>query len=106
MPRTHPTIVVLEEHAAVQELIDQALRAAGYRVLVTNNPMEIIGLASRIRVDLLIGDIGALEATEPKLAQCLTRISPVLTLGAPFSLQELQDAVARALDAEDARRSG
>jgi CheY-like chemotaxis protein len=108
MERTPATIVVLEEHAAAQELIEEALREAGDRVLLTNNPMEIIGLATRVRIDLLVTDIDALESTEPKLAEKLRSIAPVLQIGgqdglrAPFSLQELQDAVSLALDRQTA----
>jgi DNA-binding response OmpR family regulator len=55
----HPaTILVLEENAAVQELIDQALRESGHRVLTTNNALEALELLQRIRVDIVVvGDL-------------------------------------------------
>jgi CheY-like chemotaxis protein len=52
------TILVLEENAAVQELIDQALREGGHRVLTTNNALEALELLHRIRIDVVIvGDL-------------------------------------------------
>jgi CheY-like chemotaxis protein len=102
MPDTASTIVVLEENAAAQELIDQALRQSGHRVLITNNPMEILALARRVRIDLLVGDISLLDATEPKLAERLRSITRTTAVAAPFSLQEFEQAVAAALGRERA----
>ena len=109
------TIVVLEENAAAQELMDQALREPGHRVLVTNNPMEILALASRVRIDLLVGDVDRVASTDLTLAQRLRSIAHVLqitgrgssthadpessaALLSPFSLEDLREAVAAALD--------
>jgi hypothetical protein len=36
------------------ELIDQALRDTAERVLITQSPLEVLDVASRIRIDLLI----------------------------------------------------
>jgi CheY-like chemotaxis protein len=120
MSRTPATIVVLEENAAAQELIDQALRQMGDRVLVTNNPMEVFALAKRLRIDLLVGDIDEVERTEPKLARNLRSITRVLQVSqrstavggdgdalrveAPFSLDVLLKAVSAALSSQEVGR--
>jgi two-component system response regulator PrrA len=115
MPRTPATIVVLEDNAAAQELIDQALRRSGDRILISNNPLEALGLSSRVRIDLLVGDVGRLERSGPKVVEKLRSVAQVLytnvpggsrlteqdsgtALSSPFSLEELKEAVAAALD--------
>jgi DNA-binding NtrC family response regulator len=115
MPRRPATIVVLEENAAAQELIDQTLRTSGHRVLISNNPMEALGLSSRVRIDLLVGDFALLERSGPNVVEKLSSVAQVLytnvprgsmiaqensgnALGNPFSLEELREAVAAALD--------
>ena len=114
MRRAPATIVVLEENAAAQELIDQALRKSGDIVLVSNNPLEALELANRVRIDLLVGDAGLLEQTDPLLVEHLQLLGRVLythvrdgsrfaqlegsaALRSPFSMQELIEAVAAAL---------
>jgi len=114
MRRPPATIVVLEENAAAQELIDQALRESGDRVLISNNPLEALGLASRVRIDLIVGDAGLLEASDPHVVEQLQSIGQVLytnvrgssrlakldgviALRSPFSLEDLKETVAAAL---------
>jgi CheY-like chemotaxis protein len=111
------TVVVVEGTAAVQELIDLALREAGHRVLVTRNPLEVIELARRVRIDVLIADAETLEREGPNLVEKLGSIQPAMAvlymaargqadedaenasaLRAPFSLDELQEAVTAAVD--------
>jgi two-component system, OmpR family, response regulator len=118
------TIVVVERSAAVQELIDHALREAGHRVLVTRNPLEALVLARSVRIDVLVGDVATLDHERPGLIKQLRSIQPslpVLYLGdrdwvdredvedasalrTPFSLDELQEAVAATLDRGTERR--
>jgi CheY-like chemotaxis protein len=114
MPRKPATIVVLEENAAAQELIDQTLRKSGDRVLISNNPLEALELASRVRIDLLVGDVGLLQRSDPDVVEKLQSLGLVLytnvrsesklaqvdgraALRSPFSLEELREAVAAAL---------
>jgi DNA-binding response OmpR family regulator len=114
MRRTPATIVVLEESAAVQDLVDQALRESGDRVLISNNPIEALELASRLRIDLLIADVGLLEQSDPHVVKELQSVAYFLytnvrdgsrlaqlesgtTLRSPFSLDELRGAVVAAL---------
>jgi len=111
------TIVVVEGTAAVQELIDLALREAGHRVLITRNPLEVLELARRVQIDVLVADAGTLEREGTGLVEKLRRIQPSMAvlymadrgqadedvanasaLPAPFSLGELQEAVAAAVD--------
>jgi len=53
------TIVIVEESAAVQELVEQALRETGDCVIVSQNPLEVLDVAQRVRIDLLVIDIDA-----------------------------------------------
>jgi DNA-binding response OmpR family regulator len=114
MRRKPATIVVLEENAAAQELIDQTLRQSGDRVLISNSPVEALVLANRVRIDLIVGDAGLLEGSDPHVVEQLHLVGQVLythvressrlaqlesgtALHSPFSLDELSDAVAAAL---------
>ncbi len=112
------TIVVVERLPAAQELIDQALRAHGHRVLVTADPAEALRLAERVRIDVLVGD-AELCSDKRLLVEGLHTIQPEAVilkiaepgelhhselgsgraLGLPFSLDDLVDAVAKALAA-------
>jgi DNA-binding response OmpR family regulator len=108
------TIVIVEESAAVQELVEQALRESGDRVLVTQNALEVLDVAHRVRIDLLVIDIDA----EPGLVEEVRESQPDLrvlhlsdhtdeqqpgperspALLIPFSLGELRAAIAALLD--------
>jgi len=116
------TIVVVEESASVQELLEHALRESGHRVLVTRDPREAFELARRIRIDALVCDLAIIEQRGPGLIRRLHEMQPSLpvlyladrgpageealedgsTLQTPFSLDEFQEAVAAAID----RRTG
>jgi len=114
-PTRPATIVVLEENPAAQELIEQALRESGHRVLVTNNPMEALELARRVRIDLVVSDVPLrdewtllrqLRAADRDLRGLLigTSDQPTradsdghTTLHSPFSLEGLREAVAAVL---------
>jgi DNA-binding NtrC family response regulator len=112
-PGNRRTIVVVERTPAVQELVDQALRETGHRVFVTKDPLEALELAYRVRVDLVVCDerrledtgvLGDLRSIQPWLAFLYLedgegmRHGTASTLEAPFSLDELQEAVEAALD--------
>jgi CheY-like chemotaxis protein len=114
MRRKPATIVVLEENAAAQELIDQTLRKSGDRVLISNSPIEALGLASRVRIDLLVGDVDLLEDSDPNVVEQLQSVGRVVytnvrdtsrlagldggtALRSPISLEGLREAVAAAL---------
>jgi hypothetical protein len=78
MERPPAAIVVLEENAAAQDLIEQSLRESGDRVLVSNNPMEALGLARRLRIDLIVGDAGLLEKTDPLVVKRLQGVGEMV----------------------------
>jgi DNA-binding response OmpR family regulator len=99
------------------ELIDQALRDTAERVLITQSPLEVLDVASRIRIDLLItylSDrhlrptlIDEIRSTQPGLRvlyiydRTEERPSGIDGEGAlrtPFSLDELRKAVAAHLE--------
>jgi CheY-like chemotaxis protein len=111
------TIVVVEQSAAVQDLLDQVLRDGGHRVLVTQNPLEVLEIARRVRINLLVTEVFVSEA-EPTLAEVIRSTQPDLrvlytsadaerfrgrderdlTLRPPFSLAEFQEAVTASLE--------
>jgi DNA-binding response OmpR family regulator len=114
MPRAPATIVVLEENAAAQELMDQALRASGDRILISNTPKEVLLLSRRVRIDLVVGDAGLLDKSDPAVVEDLRSMTRILytniasnpalalekgcrVLRTPFSLEEFREAVAAAL---------
>jgi DNA-binding response OmpR family regulator len=111
------TIVVVEQSAAAQELMERVLCEAGHRVLVTRNPLEALELGRRVRIDALVADVATLDQDGPGLVRQLRTIQPWLSvlyledrsrpdradgdyasvLYAPFSLDELEEAVSGAL---------
>ena len=113
---TPATILVLEENAAVQELIDQALRESGHRVLTTKNALEALELVRRVRIDVLIvgllldergqtlvGEFDSIQAgmrivTISGPDDDLDGIAHSARLSSPFSLDDLREATAAALD--------
>jgi DNA-binding response OmpR family regulator len=114
MPRAPATIVVLEENAAAQELMEQTLRTSGDRILISNTPREVLLLSRRVRIDLLVGNAGLLEKSDPDIVEDLRSVARILytniasnpglaqkkgcrVLRTPFSLEEFREAVAAAL---------
>lgn len=109
------TVLVLEANTAVLELIDQALRDSGHRVLSTQEALEAVDLMRRIRIDVVVvGDLqgrrretllGALRAIQPGLHVVSTRaeddeldeIGRATRLASPFSIDDLREAVAAGL---------
>jgi DNA-binding NtrC family response regulator len=118
MASTRATVAVVQESPAVLELVEQALRDAGHRVLVTPDPLELLELARHVAIDVLVADVDTLERDERKLLRNLRSLQPQLAVvyiapagdGAarhedgsivllgPFSLRKLEEAVAAALD--------
>jgi DNA-binding response OmpR family regulator len=110
------TIVVLEENGAVEDLIDQALRECGHRVLTTQNALEALEVVRRVKVDVLVvgvllGERGHTLAGEFRSIQYdlrivsisspgdeLQGIEPGALLSSPFSLDDLLEAVEVGLD--------
>lgn len=110
------TILVLEENAAVQELIDEALRECGHRVLSTKDPLEALEVVRRVRVDVLVAGVpfderiralvGELRSLQPGLrivSTCgpdgdLPNIDRSVRVPSPVSLDDLRGAVTASLD--------
>jgi DNA-binding NtrC family response regulator len=100
------TVLVLEQNAAVQELIEQALCEAGNHVLGTNDALEALDILRRVQVDVLIAGslpetrmeilLGELRSIQAELQ--VVSIDPGAngraTLASPISLAELVEAVA------------
>jgi DNA-binding response OmpR family regulator len=108
------TIVIVEESAAVQELIERALRDVGDCVLVTPNALEVHDVARRVRIDLLVlgiesrpGLVEEVRESQPDLRVLYLvdetgeepagseRSKSLLT---PFSLSELRAAMTALLN--------
>ncbi|HEX9379471.1 MAG TPA: response regulator [Gaiellaceae bacterium] len=120
--RPFSTIVVVEESPAVQELVEQAVRDVGDCVLVTQNALEVLDVARRVRIDLLVIDIDSepglveeVRESQPDLRVLYlsdhadeqpTRPEHSLPLLTPFSLGELRMAVASLLDPSESEVSG
>ena len=94
------TVLVLERNAAVQELIDQALRESGHRVLSTGDSLEALELVRRVRIDVLVvGDLvgNQTEALVSELRSSQPSLEVISTGGrdnGPFSLDDLVGGVA------------
>ena len=115
------TILVLEEDAAVQELIDQALRESGHRVLTTHNALEALEVVRRVRIDVLVvglllqergqtlvGEFHSIQAGMRIVSisgpnDDLQGIDRTTGLSSPFSLDDLLKAAAAALDSSPGR---
>jgi DNA-binding response OmpR family regulator len=113
--------VIVEESAAVQELVELALRESGDCVLVTQNALEVLDVANRLRIDLLVVDIDS----QPGLVEEIRELQPDLRvlylshgtdeqspglegsplLLTPFSLDELRAAIAARLDRSEPEAS-
>jgi DNA-binding response OmpR family regulator len=110
------TVVVVERDSAAQELIDQALRGSGHRVLITRDPQEALKVGRQVRIDVLVGDAELwreqgslmewLRSIQPDMRvvrvcdpdeQYLSELDGEVCLLRPFSLDELEGAVAQAL---------
>lgn len=98
-------VVIVRSHA-VLELTEQALRDVGHRVLVTTDPGEALTVADELRVDLVVADAADLvyfrkRPHAPRLLEIGNGdgAGSEPTLRRPFSLAELQEAVAAALNA-------
>ena len=99
-----PTIVLVDNSAAVLELGEQALRTAGYIVLATSNPLEAIAVTRTLRVDLVVADPA--EIADLFLQPSPPTVLPILEaedetrlrgLRRPFSLDELLEGVEAAV---------
>jgi DNA-binding response OmpR family regulator len=113
------TIVIVEESAALQELVEQALRAGGDCVLVTANSLEVLDVARRVQIDLLVAHLEScgelfeeVRALQPHMRALYlvdesddlpTGPDSVAALRTPFSLGELRAAIAELLERSEAR---
>ncbi len=106
--------MIVEKSAAVQELVEQALREGADHLLVSQNALEVLDVARRVRIDLLIID----RDSKPGLVEEIREFQPDLRvlyvsdqtgeqqedldlsprLLTPFSLDELRAAIAAELD--------
>jgi DNA-binding response OmpR family regulator len=110
------TILVLEENAAVQELIEQALRGPGHRILNTQNTLEALEVVRRVRIDVLVvghlledqshAVVRELRSVQPELAVVticgpedeLEETDNGASLSPPFSLNDLRAVVTAGLE--------
>lgn len=82
-----PTVMVVDDTAAVRIVLRMQLIVLGYRVLEARNGAEAVELGERERPDLILMDISmpvldGLEATRLLRSSPLTRDIPVVALSA------------------------
>jgi DNA-binding response OmpR family regulator len=110
------TILIVEENAAVAELVEQALRESPHRVLSTQSALEALEVIRRVQIDVLVAGrllddhraalVDELCARQPDLVVAsiceadddLAEIELGARLTAPFSLAELEAVVEASLE--------
>jgi DNA-binding NtrC family response regulator len=110
------TILVLEENAAVLELIDQSLRESGHRVLCTKDAYEAIEVVGRVRIDVVVAGVLLAPGTQTLVCQLrsiqpglhvigicdpddeLQKMDRTTRLSSPLSLGDLREVVAASLE--------
>jgi len=74
------TVLVAEDEDAVRQIIEKALQARGYRVMVARDGSEALALAGRHpgQIDLLVTDVVMPDMNGRELSQRLTHVRPTI----------------------------
>ncbi|PYP69735.1 MAG: hybrid sensor histidine kinase/response regulator, partial [Gemmatimonadetes bacterium] len=74
------TVLVAEDEDAVRQIIEEALQARGYRVMVARDGNEALALAGRHtgQIDLLVTDVVMPDMNGRELSQRLTQVRPTI----------------------------
>ena len=74
------TVLVAEDEDAVRQIIEKALQARGYQVMVARDGSEALALASRHagQIDLLVTDVIMPDMNGRVLSQRLTQVRPTM----------------------------
>src|SRR3989449_112616 len=74
------TVLVAEDEDAVRQIIEKALQARGYQVMVARDGSEALALASRHagQIDLLVTDVIMPDMNGQVLSQRLTQVRPTI----------------------------
>src|SRR5437016_5571783 len=74
------TVLVAEDEDAVRQIIEKALQARGYQVMVARDGSEALALASRHagQIDLLVTDVIMPDMNGRVLSQHLTQVRPTI----------------------------
>ena len=74
------TVLVAEDEDAVRQIIERALQARGYRVMVARNGSEALALAGRHagQIDLLVTDVVMPDMNGRVLSQRLMEVRPAI----------------------------
>src|SRR5439155_115162 len=74
------TVLVAEDEDAVRQIIEKALQARGYKVMVARDGSEALALASRHagQIDLLVTDVIMPDMNGRVLCQRLTQVRPTM----------------------------
>src|SRR5207253_2300625 len=74
------TVLVAEDEDAVRQIIEKALQARGYQVMVARDGSEALALASRHagQIDLLVSDVIMPDMNGRVLSQRLTQLRPTI----------------------------
>ncbi len=96
-PGHRPTVLVVEDEAAVRRLVRSILEGAGYRILEASNGREALAsLRGRDRADLLLTDVVMPDVTGPELVSHLSEFEhpvPVLFMSGYADSQLLRRGV-------------
>lgn len=78
LPAKAATILLVEDEPAFRNLLAEGLQAAGYRVLVGENGVEALNIASQFAdaIDLLLTDVIMPQMNGTDLARCVRGIHP------------------------------
>jgi adenylate cyclase len=57
MNATSYTILVVDDESLITNTLSRVLRASGYRVVATQNPLEAIAILSKQHIDILLSDV-------------------------------------------------
>jgi two-component system cell cycle response regulator DivK len=102
------TVLVVEDDAAIREILIRRLREAGYQVVSAVNGAEAIALAHAARPDLIVMDLGlplitGLEATQQIKATPSTQSIPIVALTACATADDRAKCLAVGCDAYETK---
>lgn len=93
MPNRRPTVLLVEDHQSVREILHESIRAKlDLRVVEAGNMEEGLAAADRHRPDLAIVDLGLPGANGIELIRRLRRDNPGIRVLVYSSMQNIQIA--------------
>jgi DNA-binding response OmpR family regulator len=90
-------ICVVEDDAAIANLVARVAGRTGRKVLVSTSPAEVLALAGVERIELVIADVNMPEITGPELATLLRAnglTCPLLFISGDSSIETVDSSLA------------